>query len=83
MQTIALLAGFMVGSLFKVWPWKELLDKGTDIPVLPGTYAQLTGGEPLIGYAVLFAVVGIVALIVIEMLADNKEKAVEKELKNK
>lgn len=82
MQTIALLAGFMIGSLFKVWPWKELLEKGTDVPVLPNTYSQLTGSEPLVGYAVIFAVIGIVALIVIELLANNKEKEEEKELKN-
>jgi len=72
MQTIALLAGFMIGSLFKVWPWKELLDKGTDIPVLPNTYAQITGGDPLLGYAILFAVIGVVALIVIELSATKK-----------
>ena len=81
MQTIALLAGFMIGSLFKVWPWKELLDKGTDIPVLPTTYAQITGNQPLLGYAVVLAVIGIAALIVIELLANNKEKE-EKGLKN-
>ena len=79
MQTIALLAGFMIGSLFKVWPWKELLEKGTDVPVLPNTYFQLTGNEPLVGYAIIFAVIGIVSLIVIELLADNKEKEEEKE----
>jgi putative membrane protein len=28
--TIALLAGFMIGSLNKIWPWKEILETYTD-----------------------------------------------------
>ena len=50
--TIALLTGFMIGSLNKVWPWKKVTEWGTDrhgeeIPlvqesVFPGTYAGLS-----------------------------------------
>jgi putative membrane protein len=28
--TIALLAGFMIGSLNKIWPWKKILETYTD-----------------------------------------------------
>lgn len=49
--TIALLTGFMIGSLNKVWPWKKVVEWGTDrhgeaIPlveksILPTTYGEL------------------------------------------
>lgn len=53
--TIAVLAGFMIGSLNKVWPWKKVVEWGVDrhgenVPViqenvLPGAYAQLNSTE--------------------------------------
>ena len=53
--TIALLMGFMIGSLNKVWPWKEVLETYADSHgalhplvernVLPSTFADLTGSE--------------------------------------
>lgn len=49
--TIALLTGFMIGSLNKVWPWKKVLEWGTDrhgeaLPLVeksisPWAYAEL------------------------------------------
>ncbi|NNC82567.1 MAG: DUF368 domain-containing protein [Flavobacteriales bacterium] len=56
--TIAMLTGFMLGSLAKVWPWKETLStrinsKGEEVPLLqdniwPTTYAEIGIGEPLL-----------------------------------
>src|SRR5690554_948595 len=53
MLTLALLGGFMLGSLNKVWPWKYTLSytinsRGEEVPVLqqnllPGSYHELTG----------------------------------------
>ena len=36
--TLSLLSGFMLGSLVKVWPWKEALSDGTEIPIMPFVY---------------------------------------------
>lgn len=83
MQTIALLSGFMIGSLIKVWPWKEQVITKTaevageslpvvDIPVLPGTFAQLSGSPALLGQAVGFAVLGIFIVLAIELFAGKK-----------
>ncbi len=54
-QTIALLAGFMVGSLNKVWPWKQVTKWGIDRHgekiavlqenVLPNTFGNLSEGQ--------------------------------------
>ncbi len=85
--TIAMLAGFMVGSLNKVWPWKEVTQTITDrhgeiIPlsernVFPATYEQITGHEGLLLAALALAAIGFVLIFVVEgigkKLTKNKE----------
>ncbi len=54
--TLALLTGFLLGALYKVWPWKmtiiyRLGSDGSQMPlvqdnVMPGSYFDLTGQEP-------------------------------------
>ncbi|MFW5658458.1 MAG: DUF368 domain-containing protein [Bacteroidota bacterium] len=73
--TLALLTGFMLGSLNKVWPWKlvtqtRLDSKGEEVPfleesILPGTFeAQV--GDPQLGLAIGMFVLGIAVILVIE-----------------
>jgi putative membrane protein len=79
--TIALLAGFMLGSLNKVWPWKEVtayrLDSdgnqvaAMDKSVLPGEYMAQTGNDPMVFQAMLFAAVGVIIVILIEKTAQR------------
>ena len=71
MATIALLSGFMIGSLIKVWPWKEQVSV-VDHPVLPGYYEQITGSSPQLGLAIVFAVVGVVVVLVMEWASGKK-----------
>ncbi|NNE29684.1 MAG: DUF368 domain-containing protein [Saprospiraceae bacterium] len=62
--TLATLTGFMVGSLGKIWPWRNVLQyrtnsRGEQVPfiedwVMPGQYE----GDPLILFSVLAAVAG-------------------------
>ena len=75
MLTIALLSGFMVGSLLKVWPWKVSgAVEGFDYPALPGTFESITGANPLLWQSVIFAVLGLAIVLLIEFLAArNKE----------
>ncbi|MEF9931813.1 MAG: DUF368 domain-containing protein, partial [Bacteroidales bacterium] len=47
MQTIAVLSGFMIGSLIKVWPWKEQVASGIDYPILPNKFAEISGSSSL------------------------------------
>ena len=88
---VALLAGFMIGSLNKIWPWKvatsyRINSEGLQVPVTeknisPTAYMEVTGADPLILHAILFAMVGIVLIIVIEkvgsMYANASSKASE------
>lgn len=80
--TIALLAGFMVGSLNKIWPWKEVtesfIDRHGEVRplaeknILPATYENLTGNESLLWGAIFFLVVGFVLIFVIEGATKKK-----------
>jgi len=76
---LALLAGFMVGSLNKVWPWKEVLayrinSAGQQVPAFdqsigPWNYLEKTGNNPLIFQAILFAALGIFLVVALEKIA--------------
>jgi putative membrane protein len=77
--TVAVLAGFMVGSLNKIWPWKEVLEtrlnsKGEVVPLvernmLPNEYIQKIG-DPHMLQALLFFGIGILLIILIEKIAN-------------
>lgn len=75
MLTIALLSGFMVGSLLKVWPWKVPgAQEGFDYPSLPSTYAEVTGADPLLWQSIGFMLLGLVIVLVIEFTAAKGQK---------
>lgn len=77
--TVALLAGFMVGSLNKVWPWREVVEyttnsKGEQIPafdrsILPWDYFNVTGKDPQIFLAIMLMALGVFIVVLIEKLA--------------
>lgn len=77
--TIAVLSGFMLGSLNKIWPWKEVLSyrmssSGVQKPfitenLMPQNYLEITGQEPMMLYAVLAFSFGILLVLGIERTA--------------
>lgn len=79
--TIALLAGFMLGSLNKVWPWKQCLDYrlssdgeqacAFDRSILPGEYMSNTGSDPMVFQAILFGAIGVIIVLLIEKMAER------------
>lgn len=79
--TIAMLAGFMIGSLNKVWPWKEVtetfIDRHGEIKplmernVLPGDYFAQTGNDSQLIYALLLAVFGFALIFIIEGISNK------------
>lgn len=78
---IAVLSGFMIGSLNKVWPWKEVLtyridSKGNQIPaldhsVLPNHYFDITGNDPQVLQAILLMAMGIGVVVILEKVANR------------
>ncbi|WP_164891083.1 DUF368 domain-containing protein [Botryobacter ruber] len=79
--TVALLTGFMVGSLNKVWPWKNTLQTYTDRHgvvkplvqenVSPLEYLELTGREPYLLYGILLAVFGFLLVYLVDRYTDE------------
>lgn len=75
MLTIALLSGFMIGSLLKVWPWKVPgAQEGFDFPALPGTFEQVTGSDPQLLMSIGFMVLGLAIVLLIEFMAAKDQK---------
>lgn len=66
--TVSLLTGFMVGSLNKVWPWKETIQTYIDshgvekalveTNISPLRFGELTQTDPLLWQAIVMCVVG-------------------------
>lgn len=75
--TLALLTGFIIGSLNKIWPWKEVLSyrmnsKGKEVPlleksILPNAY----DGDPKILFAVGLMIVGFMTIVILEKLGNQ------------
>jgi len=82
--TVATLAGFMIGSLFKVWPWKEtvstFIDRhGETQPlvqknVLPAQFEAVTGDDARLTFAILIALAGIAIILGMEALTKSRKK---------
>jgi putative membrane protein len=77
--TVAVLIGFMLGSLRKIWPWKDTLDyivdhHGEKIPieqinVLPPAW----DGQFI--FALLLAIIGFAAVFILDYVASRQEVA--------
>lgn len=76
---LAILTGFMIGALNKIWPWKKVLEyrinsSGEEIPfleqsILPNNF----NGDPQVMNAVLFAVLGFLTIFLLERIAVKKD----------
>lgn len=75
--TLALLTGFILGSLNKIWPWKKVLETKTfgektidvdAINVLPGAFE----GDSKLMLAIVLAILGFSLIFILERLASKK-----------
>ncbi|TXD54463.1 MULTISPECIES: DUF368 domain-containing protein [unclassified Polaribacter] len=77
--TLAVLTGFIIGSLNKIWPWKETLtwrtnSKGLQVPlneesILPFSF----DGDAQLTMAIILAIVGFALILGMEKLAFQKK----------
>lgn len=78
--TLSLLVGFMIGSLNKVWPWKQVLETrinshGEVVPYIDKSILpQNFNGDPQIYMAVVLAILGFVLIFGMEKLAGKLGK---------
>jgi len=80
--TLAMLTGFMVGALSKVWPWKEVLQfrensHGRQVAllernILPSSYEVIVGLPSQLMLAVIFCVGAIIFVVGLSKFADRK-----------
>ncbi len=79
--TLALLGGFMLGSLNKVWPWKHTLETMIDrhgkvVPlveknVLPNTFETLTGQPAYLAYGLGLMLLGVALVFLMEHVGNR------------
>ena len=77
-MTVALLIGMMIGSLRKIWPWKEVILYGADrhgeqvplqtVNILPDAWTSE------VTYALILAIIGFALVFAIDLWASRKEK---------
>ena len=75
--TLAFLTGLMAGSMWKIWPWKEVLDtvikKGKPHVVWGGNIWPPQGFSTEVLWAAVLAVIGFIVVLVIEHLSRSHE----------
>ncbi len=81
-MTMALLTGFMIGSLNKVWPWKETTEfrinsHGEEVPFLqsnisPMRFEELYGEPAQLWLAIALCVIGFAVVFIMEKMAAQK-----------
>ncbi len=75
--TVAVLTGFMIGSLNKVWPWKLTVETTVDrhgetIPLVQqSVLPQNFDGESLLLWAIIWAVVGFGSIMILEKYSNK------------
>ena len=79
--TLAILTGFMIGSLNKIWPWKEVLStrvnsKGIKVPLLEKSILPTNfDGDSQLLMASVFIIIGFFTILLLERLGKDKNKA--------
>jgi putative membrane protein len=77
--TLAVLTGFIIGSLNKIWPWKETLtwrtnSHGVKVPFNQQSVSPFSFDEdPQLMLAVAFSILGFVLILGMEKLAVKKQ----------
>ena len=78
--TLAILTGFIFGSLNKIWPWKKILttrlnSKGIEVPVLEESISPLSfEGDSKIGLAIVLIIIGFLTILVLEKVGSKDRK---------
>jgi len=77
---LAVLTGFMIGALNKIWPWKEVLKyrtnhSGEEVPFLEKSIlpTQFTD-DPQLLFAIVFVMLGFLTIFVLERISTVKKK---------
>jgi putative membrane protein len=78
--TLAILTGFILGSLNKIWPWKEVLSwrtnsKGVEVPFLEQSISPFSyNGDNQMMLAILLMIIGFLTILLLEKFGAKKIK---------
>lgn len=78
--TLATLTGFVLGSLNKIWPWKEILSyrtnsKGIKVPFQDRSISPFDfDGDNQLIFAIGLMVVGFLTIVILEKLGNSKSE---------
>ena len=86
--TVAILTGFLIGSLNKIWPWKETTEyfvkhAGTaneeivplvQVNVSPAKYAEIYAADNQMIYGIVFALIGLGLILIVEQIGAKYKK---------
>ena len=85
--TLASMTGFMVGSLNKIWPWKEtietyttsdgILKPLTERNISPMQFETLTGADNQLLLAIMWMTIGFGLILIIELISGKMKKKAE------
>lgn len=83
-MTIGLLSGFMIGSLNKVWPWKQTISTfvdrhGVEKPlgqenILPNTFETIFEQDSQLLFGILLAIAGFLLIWIMEKFSPESNK---------
>jgi len=77
--TLAVLTGFIVGSLNKIWPWKKIIStrlnsEGVETPLLTQSVSPFSyEGDPQLTTAIVLAITGFLTIISLEKIGSRKK----------
>jgi putative membrane protein len=75
--TLAMLTGFMIGSLNKIWPWKEILSwrtnlKGIEVPLQEQSISPFSfEGDNQLIFAIALMLIGFLTILILEKLGSK------------
>ncbi|PHR74079.1 MAG: DUF368 domain-containing protein [Lutibacter sp.] len=78
-MTLAVLTGFVLGSLNKIWPWKETLtwrtnSHGIKVPLNEQSISPFSfDGENQLIFAIILAILGFLMILILEKIAIKNE----------
>lgn len=77
LMTLAILTGFIAGSLNKIWPWKNVLDSviiKEKIVILEETSVlpQNFDGDPQLVFAIIATILGFLLILLLEKIAEQQ-----------
>jgi putative membrane protein len=77
--TLAVLTGFMIGSLNKLWPWKEVSEQAPFLErsISPARYSAISGDSNHLPAVIICALTGFLIIFIFDLFTEKRMKKKE------